>query len=373
MLNAEGTRLLMPFAAASGLENLFDLLEPHDGGLRALVGPSLSPGRDLCRDRRLLLRLTPECALHLNLTLHVQAEDTLMAAFSDVTLLVAKEEDARRAEAREAEMRGKVDMASRVLHDIGNAITGIGTRTAQTLGDATWPELENLNRLLGLARAKRAAFAEALGPARADALVDMLAALDDGFGQRHERYFETLQLIQRSVHHVQQILSIQHSYAQLASGTRRRYDLLSLADDAVALHQGVLDSLGVEVTRAFPFERPLLEIDPTQIVRVILNLIKNASEALDGVPERRIELAAEVSAQGVELSVRDSGSGFEAELGARLFEQDFTTKTEGTGSGLASSLEIVQAHGGSLSLTSEGPGRGATAHLVLPLPEEEKV
>lgn len=102
--------------------------------------------------------------------------------------------------------------------------------------------------------------------------------------------------------------------------------------------------------------------DPRQLMQVLVNLVKNASEASNGV----IELNASRMADGnIEISVRDYGHGILPEVMDSIFVPFFTTKPQGSGIGLSLCKQIVKQHRGRLQVKSS-PGRGSTFTIVLP-------
>ena len=102
--------------------------------------------------------------------------------------------------------------------------------------------------------------------------------------------------------------------------------------------------------------------DPRQLMQVLVNLVKNASEASNGI----IELNASRMADGnIEISVRDYGHGILPEVMDSLFVPFFTTKPQGSGIGLSLCKQIVKQHRGRLQVKSS-PGRGSTFTIVLP-------
>lgn len=113
---------------------------------------------------------------------------------------------------------------------------------------------------------------------------------------------------------------------------------------------------------------PKVEIDRSQMQQVILNLVRNGLEALgDNSPEpRQLTLRTRVIDDGVEISICDNGPGVSADMTPRLFEAFSTTKSSGTGLGLASSRTIVKAHQGSLEYKPNAP-KGACFTVRLPL------
>jgi two-component system, NtrC family, nitrogen regulation sensor histidine kinase NtrY len=107
--------------------------------------------------------------------------------------------------------------------------------------------------------------------------------------------------------------------------------------------------------------------DRDQLTQVLLNLVKNAEEAVG--PGGRIEVRAFRRAAEAVIEVQDDGPGIPPEHRARLFEPYFTTKQGGTGLGLAIAARICQEHGGRLEVGGE-PGRGAVFSVVLRLSQD---
>jgi two-component system sensor kinase FixL len=117
---------------------------------------------------------------------------------------------------------------------------------------------------------------------------------------------------------------------------------------------------------------PPIEGDPIQIQQAVVNLVRNAFDAMrDAPPSRRIvEIATDYNGDGaIGVAVRDYGSGISEATRDRLFEQFFTTKDEGLGMGLAIVRSIVEAHGGTIS-AENAQGGGASFHFRLPIIEE---
>jgi signal transduction histidine kinase len=114
---------------------------------------------------------------------------------------------------------------------------------------------------------------------------------------------------------------------------------------------------------------PLIPGDRIQLQQVLLNLIVNAIEAMSGVGDGLYELvvrSARDPANGVLVSVSDSGPGLDSTSLDRLFEPFHTTKTQGLGLGLTISRRILEAHGGRLWATANVP-RGAVFQFTLPV------
>ena len=124
----------------------------------------------------------------------------------------------------------------------------------------------------------------------------------------------------------------------------------------------------VEVSLALSDEALPVKVDLIQIEQVLLNLVRNAIEAMKVLTseERKLLLTTRrIDQDRVEVVVEDNGPGIDAEMIDHLFDAFFSTKESGMGMGLRISKKIVEAHYGELYVESE-PGSGATFHVVLP-------
>ena len=129
-----------------------------------------------------------------------------------------------------------------------------------------------------------------------------------------------------------------------------------------------LENRGVHVKTRLARELPLTPIDPTQIQQVLVNLIKNAIQAM--TQGGTLTLQTGEGSDGVWVSVADTGGGIPQEQLNRIFEPFYTTKKKGSGLGLMIVQRIVRAHGGRIELESQ-VGRGATFRIWLPLHERK--
>jgi two-component system sensor kinase FixL len=155
----------------------------------------------------------------------------------------------------------------------------------------------------------------------------------------------------------------------------RAEQLPSLVREAAALALFNTSTFGVRLSYDFENEDRLVLGDRIQIQQVLVNLIRNAADAMAAhAGDRRDLVISTTMARDnlIEISVRDSGPGIAPEMLERLFSPFATTKREGLGFGLAISRRIVEAHGGQLSAAS-APDGGAIFRFTLPVMEEETV
>ena len=147
------------------------------------------------------------------------------------------------------------------------------------------------------------------------------------------------------------------------AGRRQRLDPKPLIIEAAGLAM-----LGVDTPPALRFdlgEELLVAVDPIQLQQVLINLIRNAVEAVAGSPRPEILVSARGTAAEVEIRVEDNGPGIPPGMMGRLFDAFVSSKPDGMGVGLSVSRTIVETHGGTLS-AANGPDGGARFRVTLP-------
>jgi len=154
---------------------------------------------------------------------------------------------------------------------------------------------------------------------------------------------------------------------------RRTESLNRLVEEAVALALVGARQRGVRASLELDPSLPLVLVDTVQIQQVVVNLVRNAIEAMEEVERRELVIGTRAIAdeRAAEVFVGDSGPGIAPELADRLFQPFFTTKKTGMGLGLSICREIVEAHRGKLS-AAPGPSGGTVFRLVLPLAGAEE-
>jgi len=136
-------------------------------------------------------------------------------------------------------------------------------------------------------------------------------------------------------------------------------DLNEATREVIALSQSELQRNGVSLRYQFAERLPTIKGDRIQLQQVILNLLRNASDAMRNVDDRPRELLVmtESESEQVRLKVRDAGIGIDTADADKLFESFYTTKVDGMGIGLSVSRSIIEAHNGRLwAMANDGPG-----------------
>ncbi len=156
--------------------------------------------------------------------------------------------------------------------------------------------------------------------------------------------------------------SIASAFSNFAEMPKQKREELNVVE-VVKL---ALDIFNEDFIHYFHEEEILLaQLDKTQLIRVVTNLVKNATQSLANVENPKIEVKVSNQNGNVIISVADNGKGINEEDKNRIFEPKFTTKSSGMGLGLPMIKNIVEAYGGSITFTTE-LNRGTVFTVTIP-------
>jgi two-component system, LuxR family, sensor kinase FixL len=147
-------------------------------------------------------------------------------------------------------------------------------------------------------------------------------------------------------------------------------DVVRVVDEAIRLGQINAAERGIKLRVSIERGLPLVLIDRVQIQQVLINLIKNAAEAMEASPTRELKVAIARHGELVQVSVSDTGPGIAPQIAEKLFNPFVTTKATGMGMGLAICRGIIESHRGQLLLESNAEGGATFRFTLLVAPEE---
>jgi two-component system sensor kinase FixL len=147
-------------------------------------------------------------------------------------------------------------------------------------------------------------------------------------------------------------------------------DIVRIVDEAIRLGQLNAPERLIKLRVNVEHDVPAVLVDRVQIQQVLINLMKNAVEAMESTPERSLTITiVRVLPAMVQVSIADSGPGISDEMAAKLFQPFVTTKSKGMGMGLNICRGIIESHGGRLWLDANPLG-GAVFHFSIPVAPE---
>ncbi|HLK57431.1 MAG TPA: PAS domain S-box protein [Chthonomonadaceae bacterium] len=180
-----------------------------------------------------------------------------------------------------------------------------------------------------------------------------------------EGCFDDLRLIEDQTRRMAKIINHLRTFARAPSQTVEQANINQVAQNCLVLIGEQLKAHGVTVDLALCAEPAVVCADSNELEQVVLNLVINARDALEGHPDARITLRSRQTEGQVALEVCDNGPGVPQALVSRIFDPFFTTKEagKGTGLGLSISHNILTRYGGTLEYRTEN---GAVFTLLLP-------
>lgn len=191
--------------------------------------------------------------------------------------------------------------------------------------------------------------------------------LDSGLTDARE-FDEPLEKIATQAIRAGEVIRRLRSFIKKSASELELMDANELVSEVVQLAEVDARKHGIPVHLHLTPRLPVVRVDPVQLQQVILNLIRNALEAMEETPRERarvdVHTAQEASGQ-VSIRVVDTGPGLSEDVLKRVFDPFFTTKSTGMGMGLSISHSIITAHGGQLSASNNAAGAGVTFTVLL--------
>jgi signal transduction histidine kinase len=261
--------------------------------------------------------------------------------------------------------------ASGMLHDIGNALTSVNISSALALERMAGLKLSGLETLANLLLENEAHIGEFMTTdSRGQNLPSYLLAFARYLEEERLAVTDELTILRKGVEHVNAIIAEQQNQAK-ASGSSEIIAPAALAEQALALAENALIKNEALVVRDFA-PAPDVNVPRQKVLQILGNLIRNALDAM--ASKDRLERVVSVRVgplrpSTVAISVEDNGVGIAPGQMERMFKFGFTTKASGHGFGLFASANAARDLGGTLKVSSKGPGAGSVFTLELPVAE----
>lgn len=270
-----------------------------------------------------------------------------------------------------ARQAGMVDVATSVLHNIGNTLNSVvvsldflqknyqsqGFKNLVSISSMIKENIDNVSHYI-------------VNDEKGKLIPQYLIALVDSLGNERLQAESEIKNLRVNVRHIEDIVVMQ----QAIGGKSVVAERLFLPDVVeMAIKMCVISPKdGITIEKRFK-KNSFVLTDRSKLIQIILNLMLNAKDALTAVnydiPDKTIFIEIDELDSEVKIVVRDNGSGIPAENLTKIFSFGFTTKIKGHGFGLHSSALSAKELGGSLSVESEGLGKGTAFTLTLPLAE----
>jgi signal transduction histidine kinase len=301
-------------------------------------------------------------------------QDQIVAITRDITerkSAEAKLEQLHKQLADASRLAGMAEIANNVLHNIGNVLNSVNTSAGLIGAKLRDSKDQGLGKVVQLMNEHAADLGDFFNrnpkgkalPGYLNKLVAALAAEKQGIAAE-------LESLTRSIDHIKDIVSTQQSYSGATSlvGPAQIEDLL---EDALRINAAAIARQRITLVKEYAAV-PLLLLDKHLVLQILTNLISNARQAMEGVPDQlhqitlRTQMFGPADGPRLRIRVEDNGQGIAPESLARLFTHGFTTRKDGHGFGLHSCVLAAKEMQGTITAHSDGPGQGAAFTLELP-------
>lgn len=262
---------------------------------------------------------------------------------------------------------GMAEVATNVLHNVGNVLNSVNVSASLAAERLRRSKGARLGEVAALLDQHKADLPRFLGEdPRGQKLPEYLGALAGQLAGEREALLTELSDLRANLDHIKEAVAMQQAYARRC-GVLETVAVVDLVEDSLRMNSGALTRHHVALRREFT-DRPDVTVDKHKVLQILVNLIRNAKYACDesGHKDKKVTVRVEAVAEGARISVLDNGVGIAPEVMERLFSHGFTTRKSGHGFGLHSAALAAGELGGSLTASSDGPGRGATFQLTLP-------
>ncbi|MDG5768120.1 two-component regulator propeller domain-containing protein [Balneolales bacterium ANBcel1] len=271
-----------------------------------------------------------------------------------------------------AHKAGMADVATSVLHDVGNILNSVNVSTAvisETIKQSHLLKLRKANALLKENIDSLDEFV--LKNPKGRDLLHYYIALDDHLASEYQKLEEQNQRLTDKINLIIDVVSAQQNYS-MAVRLEEECKIEEVLEDALKIISHNFLHHGIIVHRDYKKTNPVL-IQKTKMIHILVNVLKNAMEsiAMQDPGKKEITISLRQKTDSVTLGIRDTGTGFDRSTGAKIFTHGFSSKPGGHGYGLHGCANYIKEMDGSIAANSDGPGKGAIFTLKIPCKKQK--
>ncbi len=309
------------------------------------------------------------------------AREGLRVARAELTTINAELE--QRVAERTAELRaaqeglvdaarraGKAEIATSVLHNVGNVLNSVNVSVSLVNGKLQNSPAKKLSKVVDLIREHKDDLPNFLThDERGRNLPRYLEMLTELVSKDNQSTVDELTVLNKSVEHIKRVVSAQQANAS-GPALVESIDIPALLEDALNVSVYPSDRDKWSVRKEYDPSTPPVRGDKHMVLQILINLISNAKHALAASNRPVKTLTFRIrhceTSKRLKVEIADNGIGISPDNLTRIFQHGFTTKQGGHGFGLHAGANAAHQMGGALTAHSDGPGRGAMFTLELP-------
>lgn len=270
-----------------------------------------------------------------------------------------------------AHQAGMADIASGTLHNVGNILNSVKVSAQVINNELKRSSVNNFKQANDLLREHQDSMEDfILNDPKGKKLLEYYLKLESVFMNERDTYQANIDRLIDKIEIIADVIMAQQNYAGISSLTEEYY-LDNIIDDALTLQSGSIERFGIQVVKKIE-ETPRVPIQKAKLVHILINLIKNAKEAMVESPSdnRKLTISLDHREQVVYLAIQDTGKGIDPSSLKKIFTHGYTTKKNGHGFGLHSCANYMAEMKGNIRAESEGIDKGSTFILEFELDNE---
>jgi len=266
-----------------------------------------------------------------------------------------------------ARSAGMAEVASGVLHNVGNVLNSVNVSTSLLRSQAKNSKIYNLEKLSGMLKGHDDDLCDFLkNDEKGKYVIPFLIELSNKLIRDQDNQVLELDNLSDNIEHIKNIVTMQQSNAS-SMGVIERLHASVIMNDAININLASMGKHEIEIIRDYK-DDPEIAVDKHKLMQVFVNLVSNAGHALsDKEQDKKITIGIQKDKDVAVFYVQDNGVGIEENDLARVFEFGFKKRKGGHGYGLHHSAIMVKEMGGEIKVKSEGLGKGARFELYVPL------
>ncbi|MEA2096362.1 MAG: tetratricopeptide repeat-containing sensor histidine kinase [Candidatus Cloacimonadota bacterium] len=266
-----------------------------------------------------------------------------------------------------AHRAGMAEIATGILHNVGNVLNSVKVSSQILKEKIKSSKVNNLQKVLSIIEEHTDNLGEYISSdEKGKMLPPYLLKVGTALKDEQNNSLEELSNLHKGINHIEEIIAVQQSYAGV-SGLIEKVKLSKMMDDILKMHSEIFRKYKIKITKEYSKTEPIL-IEKGKLIQVFVNLLKNAKESLEAKEKDRIIIINILEDKGYQvIEIVDNGMGIVEKNLRRIFSYGFSTKKDGKGFGLHTSVLAMTEMKGKLIAESEGKGKGAKFIVSIPV------
>lgn len=327
----------------------------------AVVKARVKTHLKLKKQRLDLKNIIKECRLNEDEIRRLNARLKERVVKSTVELKVAQEEIIEREHKSEL-----ANITSVTLHNVKNLLNSVKISSHEMGRILDGPALANLKKANSVVRENIDRIVDYLrNNPKGDMLMHYYLKIEDAFNTEVHKSNKHYKRLLHNIFMIEKIITAQQTYSGGGPSTQL-ISPISVIEDALVMQMVSIEKAGIKIIKKFNHV-PDIYVDQTKFIHVIVNLIKNATEAMQDLSvEKRLTISTDEDPDYINMRISDSGIGISSHDMTKMFSYGFTTKKNGHGFGLHSCASYIEEMGGKIWAESKGLKKGATFIVQIP-------